>query len=57
MILNIFMMDLTALGMATLLGLLCLLHGDADVEEPEEISVVGHDVAVSLDQNLPLLDR
>ena len=48
---------LLALGVAALLGLLCLLHGEADAEEPEEISVGGLDVGVSLDQSLPLLDH
>ena len=47
---------LLALGVAALLGRQLLL-GEADAEEPQEVSVGGLDVGVSLDEGLPLLDH
>ena len=46
--------NLLALGVAALLGLQLLLS-EADAEEPQEVSVGGLDVGVSLDEGLPLL--
>ena len=46
---------LLALSIAALLGLLCLLLGEADAEEPEDVSVCGLDISVGLNQGLPLL--
>ena len=39
------------------MGLLCLLLGEADAEESEDVSVCGLHISVGLDQGLPLLNH
>merc|ERR1719328_556958 len=50
-------LDLGALGVASLLLAVLLLQGESDAEDTEHVSVTGLDVNVALDQSLPLLDH
>ena len=48
-------LDLSALGVAGLLGGHLVLLGEADAEDAEHVSVSGLDINMGLDQSLPLL--
>ena len=50
-------LHLGALGVASLLGGLVLLAGEADAEEPQHVSVSGLDINIALHKGLPLLDH
>merc|ERR1719328_509113 len=50
-------LDLGALGVASLLLAVLLLQGESNAEDTEHVSVTGLDVNVALDQGLPLLDH
>ena len=50
-------LHLGALGVASLLGGLVLLAGEADAEKPQHVSVSGLDINIALHQGLPLLDH
>lgn len=49
--------DLSGLSVRGLLDLLPVLSGESDGEKPDEVSVRGSDIDVSLDQRLPLSDQ
>jgi hypothetical protein len=49
--------DLSGLSVRGLLDLLPVLSGESNGEEPDEVSVRGSDIDVSLDQRLPLSDQ